>query len=646
MEESEARSRKLIFPFTAIIGLDKAKLALLCAAVNPLIGGVLLRGDKGTGKSTLVRALANVLPDIEIVVGCPFNCNPHDPLEMCDVCHEKWTHGEELPIVRRRMRVVDLPLSITVDRLVGTLNIERALKEGIRALHPGLLAEANQNILYIDEVNLLDDYVADVLLDCAAMGWNIVEREGVSVKHPSRFILVGSMNPEEGELRPQILDRFGLSVTIEAPMEPEARCEIVRRVEEFHADPLEFYRKFEQAEAELREKVVKARKLLKKVSISDDLLSLLAKTIVELGIRTSRAEIITVKAAKAIAALEGRTRVTLEDLERAMGLALPHRLRAKPFETQPPELPRLAQQNSRAEEQNCEQHGDPHDVHSQSLKSHNSPPNDRKVGEQERTYEPDREVKAKSLPCDRKSEAGRPKPRGARDVRLTVIGYPHGYPVSYAPPRGEPTDVDIVATLVLASLRGLNMPLAIKSDDLRVKVRKVRAPTLTVFLLDSSGSMAALRRISLAKGIASSLVEEAYIKRSPVSLVVFRNKAADVVVPPTRNYLELTSALENVPTGGRTPLSSALQALLDLSRHARAKCKNLKVKAVLISDGKANVSLGGGSVKEELVKLAAEVKRSGIELTVYDTRPSGVIDPAPSYIDLLKEAAGAHVFGV
>lgn len=199
--------------------MDKAKLALLAVAVNPLIGGVLLRGgDKGTGKTTLVRSFADVLPEIEVVADCPFNCDPRDPQLMCDSCYARYQRGERLPVAIKKMRVVDLPpLSITVDRLIGTLDIKRAITEGVRAFQPGLLAEANRNILYIDEVNLLDDYIIDVLLDAVAYGWNIVEREGVSVRHPARFILVASMNPEEGELRPQLLDRFGLIVDVEAP---------------------------------------------------------------------------------------------------------------------------------------------------------------------------------------------------------------------------------------------------------------------------------------------------------------------------------------------------------------------------------------------------------------------------------------------
>ncbi|HIP88877.1 MAG TPA: magnesium chelatase, partial [Thermococcus paralvinellae] len=333
----EAREKRLVFPFSAIVGQEKAKLALLCVAINPLIGGVLLKGDKGTGKSTLVRALANVLPEIEVVANCPFNCNPRNPLEMCDSCYERYEKGEELPVAKRKMRVVDLPLSITIDRLVGTVDVERFLREGRKALQPGILAEANRSVLYIDEVNLLDDYIADSLLDAAAMGWNTIEREGISFRHPARFILVGSMNPEEGELRPQILDRFGLCVEVTAPMSPEERVEIVKRVEEFHEDPMSFYKKFESEEKKLTERIVKAREILPKVEISDDLLKLLAETVVNLGIKTNRAEIATIKTAKAIAALNGRRRVSLEDLEKAMELALPHRLKDKPFQ-KPPQM--------------------------------------------------------------------------------------------------------------------------------------------------------------------------------------------------------------------------------------------------------------------------------------------------------------------
>jgi magnesium chelatase subunit D len=326
----EERGR-IYYPFTAIVGNEDAKLALILNAIDPDIGGVLLVGDKGTGKSTMVRSLAQVLPEIEVVADCPFNDDPNDPTHMCDICHSRYVKGEQLPVVKRRMRVVNLPLSITVDRLVGTIDIKRALKEGIRALQPGLLAEANRNILYIDEVNLLDDYIANLLLDVAASGWNIIEREGLSFRHPAKFVLVGSMNPEEGELRPQLLDRFGLYVRVEAGMNPEERVELVRRVEEFRRDPVSFYRKFEPLEEELRGRIEGAKALLKDVEIDDDLLRLIAKTITEMGIKTHRAEITVVRAAKALAAFNGRRRVELEDVRKAMELALPHRVKARPF---------------------------------------------------------------------------------------------------------------------------------------------------------------------------------------------------------------------------------------------------------------------------------------------------------------------------
>lgn len=322
-----------IYPFTAIVGQEKMKKALILNAINPKIGGVLIRGEKGTAKSTAVRALADLLPEIEIVEGCPFNCDPNGNL--CDICKEKKKRGE-LKTTKKKMKVVNLPIGATEDRVIGTLDIEKAIKEGIKALEPGILAEANRNILYIDEVNLLDDHIIDVLLDAAAMGWNIIEREGVKIKHPSRFILVGTMNPEEGELRPQILDRFGLMVDVEGLNDVKDRVEVIKRVEEFNENPEAFYKKFEEEQNKLRERIIKARELLNKVEISDDLLEFISKVCIELGIQTNRADITVVRTAKALAAYNGRTYVTIDDVKEAMELALPHRMRRKPFE--PPQL--------------------------------------------------------------------------------------------------------------------------------------------------------------------------------------------------------------------------------------------------------------------------------------------------------------------
>jgi Mg-chelatase subunit ChlI/Mg-chelatase subunit ChlD len=323
--------KRLVFPFSTIVGLDKLKLAILINAINPKVGGLLIRGPKGSGKSTIVRALADILPEIEVVKNCPFNCNPYDPSNMCPKCGEKYEKVEKLPIEEREMIVVDLPLGATEDRVVGSLDVERAIKHGIEALEPGILAEANQNILYVDEVNLLADHIADDLLDAAAMGWNTVEREGISVSHPSRFIFIGTMNPEEGELRPQLLDRFPLSVTVGRIDSVEDRMEVVKRNMEFEGSPEKFYRKHKSSQDELRKRITQARKLLKEVVIPENLLEAICKTCSNLKVDGLRPDIVIAKAASTLAAFENRKEVELDDVLVAAELALSHRTREGGF---------------------------------------------------------------------------------------------------------------------------------------------------------------------------------------------------------------------------------------------------------------------------------------------------------------------------
>ncbi|MDH5793563.1 MAG: VWA domain-containing protein [Candidatus Bathyarchaeota archaeon] len=323
--------KRLVFPFSAIVGLDKLKLAILINAINPKIGGLLIRGPKGSGKSTVVRALADILPKIKVVKDCPFNCSPYDPSNMCPKCSERYKSGEKLSVEEGEMVVVDLPLGCTEDRVVGSLDVEKAIKHGIEALEPGILAEANQNILYVDEVNLLPDHIADDLLDAAATGWNIVEREGISVSHPSRFIFIGTMNPEEGELRPQLLDRFALSVTVERITSVEDRIEVVKKNMEFEADPEKFYEKNKSLQEELRNRILQARKVLENVVIPNNLLESICKTCLELKVDGLRPDIVIAKAASALAAFENRTEVALNDILVAAELALSHRTREGGF---------------------------------------------------------------------------------------------------------------------------------------------------------------------------------------------------------------------------------------------------------------------------------------------------------------------------
>jgi len=317
----------LVFPFSAIVDQEKMKLALLLNAINPRIGGVLIRGAKGTGKSTAVRALADLLPEIEVVKGCPFNCNPRDPTNMCEICRRKYEAGEELPVEKRKMRIVTLPIGATEDRVVGTLDITKAIREGVKALEPGLLAEANQNILYVDEINLLPDHIVDDILDAAASGWNVVEREGISVAHPARFILIGTMNPEEGELRPQLLDRMALHVQVDTIYDRELRIEIMKRNLEFEEDPIGFREKYREEQEKLRRRIIEARKILPKVKVPVDLRECIARMCIKLHVDGHRPDIIMLKTSKALAAFEGRTEVKPEDILTCAYLTLSHRTR-------------------------------------------------------------------------------------------------------------------------------------------------------------------------------------------------------------------------------------------------------------------------------------------------------------------------------
>jgi len=650
-----------VFPFTAIVGQERAKLALIVNAINPLIGGVLLRGDRGTGKSTMVRAFAEVLPEIEVVAGCPFNCNPNDPAEMCDIHYEMWLKGDKLPVEKRKMRVVELPLNATVDRVVGTLDVQRALKEGIKALEPGILAEANRNILYIDEVNLLDDYLVDVLLDAAASGWNIVEREGISVRHPARFILVGSMNPEEGELRPQILDRFGLVVDMEVIDDPELRCEIVERVEAFYSDPEGFLAKYEKRERRLRERIKIAREILKDVKVDRELIMTVAKLMSELKVRTHRAEITCIRTAKAIAAFNGRHSVNEDDIKAALELVLPHRLKASVFDVE-----NVTSRNVREileslgfERGNIKRSFDKfrnldgwqvpsfrmfqrgmRDLgRPQGIYGHQALQNTRSniydlgytarlpsAPFRERVFGVDKRVKVDGIPRNFKSHYGAGI-RAARRIYAKEVGGLSGAYIGYVVPKDPKNvkDIAIDASIRAATLRqlreGISLPLKIKDEDIRERVRRKPVPHLTVFMLDSSGSMAALRRIELAKGILWNLAQRAYINKDFVSLIVFRQYSAKVVVEPTRNYGRVLKAIEKTPTGGKTPLSHALLEAYRLIAREKAKHKNLMVSLVIVTDCKANVPLKpNSSIAEEVALIGEKLRKLGVYAVLFDTR--------------------------
>jgi magnesium chelatase subunit I len=325
--------KRPVFPFSAIVGQEEMKLALMLNIIDPKIGGVMIMGDRGTGKSTTIRALTDLLPEIDVVANDPFNSHPYDADLQSDEVRERVRQNETLSVAKKQVTMVDLPLGATEDRVCGTIDIEKALSEGVKAFEPGLLAKANRGILYIDEVNLLDDHLVDVLLDSAASGWNTVEREGISIRHPARFVLVGSGNPEEGELRPQLLDRFGMHAEIRTVKEPELRVQIVEQRTDFDQDPRKFLVDYNFKQIEIQEQLVKAQELLSSVVIPVELRLNISQVCSDLDVDGLRGDIVTNRASKAIAALEGRQEVTVNDIKRVITLCLRHRLRKDPLES-------------------------------------------------------------------------------------------------------------------------------------------------------------------------------------------------------------------------------------------------------------------------------------------------------------------------
>lgn len=320
------------YPFSAIVGQEEMKRALLAAAIDPGIGGILIFGERGTGKSTAVRALSSLLPSITVVRGCRFGCDPRANGARCADCRERAGRGEALRVVEAPVPMVDLPLGATQDRVAGSLDLERALTEGVREFEPGLLASAHRGFLYVDEVNLLEDHLVDLLLDVAASGENVVEREGISVRHPARFVLVGSGNPEEGDLRPQLLDRFGLSVEVTTPTDLDARVEVVRRRHAFDRDPAAFRRRWSGQDGRVRNQILRARERLEDVDVPDAAIEAAGRLCLALGTDGLRGELTLVRAARALAALEGDRTVTRGHLHSAAASALRHRLRRDPLD--------------------------------------------------------------------------------------------------------------------------------------------------------------------------------------------------------------------------------------------------------------------------------------------------------------------------
>ena len=637
---------RLVYPFSAIVEQENMKKGLLLNAINPKIGGVLLRGQKGTAKSIAVRALAQLLPQIEVVPDCPFLCEPHrldelcdtraDEMDICDACTTKMAicdacatrivKGEKLGIAKRQVPVVELPIGATEDRVVGTLDIEKAIKSGEKHFEPGLLAAANRGILYIDEVNLLDDHLVDVLLDASAMGVNFVEREGISFSHPAQFILVGTMNPEEGELRPQLLDRFGLAVEVKGIPDQEARAEIVRRRITFERDAVSFTTAWEDEQEKLRQQVMEAKKLLPKVQLGEEMLKLITQICIDFAVDGHRADIVIHKTATTIAAYNGRIEVNEEDIREAAELALLHRRRRQPFEQ-----PQLNQQQLEESIQRWhqEQENQPQDEQedNQAPPPSDPPPhNDTEDSpdNREQVFETDPPYKVRPLITPVLDQVSR---SGAGRRSKSITSSKTGRYVDSVVPREKTTDLAFDATLRAAApfqaRRRKGTPsqnaMLIEGYDMREKVRETKVGNLIMFVLDASGSMAAEERMVATKGAVLSLLLDAYQRRDRVGMVVFRGKKAELVLPPTNSVELAQKLLTDLPTGGRTPLAHGLNLGLDTIKEYMWRDKHALPLLILVSDGKTNVSLKGGDPIEEAKGIAREIKAANIKSIAVDT---------------------------
>lgn len=616
------------FPFTAIVGQSTLRTALMLCAVDPSIGGVLIRGDKGTAKSTAARALAEVLPPILRVPGCAFNCAPGAPSEHCEVCQAATAPVPALSTVP----FVTLPLGATEDRVLGSLDISRALQGGggQRVFQPGLLASAHRGLLYIDEVNLLADHLVDVLLDVAAMGVNSVQREGLSISHPARFTLVGTMNLEEGDLRPQLLDRFGLMVEVTAPREKTERSEVVRRRIAFEADPASYVLRWREPQQALQGQLATAQLLLPTVVLDDAMLDLISHLCCEFEVASLRADIVMHKTARAIAALDGRAEVGLDDIRRAAELVLPHRRRRKPFEQpgldqqQLDDLIRQAadqQQSDEAPNQSQPPEAAPGEQDSDAQSD--QPPGEHDAGanadqqpggtEEEQVFAAagDRaapRIKVEAAPATAQTT-------GRRSVAKNTA---RGQTVRAAP-NEQPTSIAIGATLRSAALRD-PQNMQVTRADLHQQVKTGTSANLIIFVVDASGSMAAQRRMEALKGAVLNLLTDAYQQRDEVAVIAFRGQDAQLLLAPTRSVDLAEQSLRELPTGGRTPLPDALVMVMGVLDDAKAAGNTKPPLLVLMTDGKANVSLVDvGDPWQEALELAEMLAERRVPTLVIDT---------------------------
>ncbi|MGF7237389.1 MAG: VWA domain-containing protein [Frankia sp.] len=682
------------YPLSAVVGMDDLRLALVLNAVSPAVGGVLVRGEKGTAKSTAVRGLAAMLPPVAVIASCRFACEPGAAEPDCP----DGPHSADATATFRRARLVELPVGASEDRVTGSIDLDRALADGVTALRPGLLAAAHRGLLYVDEVNLLNDHLVDLLLDAAALGETQVERDGISLRHVSRFLLVGTMNPEEGELRPQLLDRFGLTVEVTATREPALRAEVVRRRLDYEADPRAFAARWAAAERAQAARIVAARARLSSVRLPDAALRQVTAVCAAFDVDGLRADVVLAKASIALAAWEGRETVDAEDVRRAARLALPHRRRRGPFDAPGLDEAALDKALDEAGDQTSAPttdqgrpgddggDGGPDDpdapppprggggrpaapapahpsgnaggVGPADVPSHRDPSEplgaDRPradgtradgtgADQAEGAFQP-------GAPAPGERLAGGPGP-AFRPRRLEVPGVGGGPAGRRARGRtgrgavvGASVDADglhLAGTLNAAAphqaARGrVGRAPVLRPGDRRGPVRVGREGNLVLFVVDASGSMAARTRMRTVTTAVLSLLLDAYQRRDRVGMITFRGAGAEVVLPPTSSVDVAATRLASLPTGGRTPLAAGLVTATVVLRSERRRDPSRRPLLVVVTDGRSTHG-------PDPTGPAHALARSGIA--------SVVVDCESGYVRLglagrLAEALGAPTIGL
>lgn len=618
-----------VFPLSAMVEQPKMQLALLLNAIDPLIGGVLICGRRGTGKSTMARAFSCLLPTLKGVADCPYFCDPAAPQAMCHDCATRYARSENLPIAERPTPFVTLPLNASEDRVAGSIDVSATLQSGSYHFAPGLLAAANRGLLYVDEINLLNDHIADILLDAAALGVQRVECDGISVAHPARFVLVGTMNPEEGQLRPQLLDRIGLYVEADDLREPSTRIDLVERRLAFDSDPVGFAALWADAEKALQARIQTARALLPMVHISRYFRQVIAFLVGrELHAQGHRGDLVVMRTARALAAWENRQDVAQADIEQAIMLAMPHRSRPGAS---------LMQQLARAQEK--------------------LPPGgtDSEQPEDLGTIDEDLEERT----SEREGPAGLSRPlRGALDAAQVrnLISIPRDRRMRHESGRrfvslttrrsgrfirdrqAHPvTDIAFSATIRAAAphqkARGRvnGEKLELRASDLRQKMRERKTRALLIFVVDGSDSVMARQFMPQTKRLLLALLQNAYEKRDRVAMLVFRFAQGRVVLPPTRNFARARRSVEELYIGGCTPLATGLLEGLRLAETERLRDPTTAPVLIVLTDGLANIDLSGNmrsiTPLRDALTVAGEIATRRIPTLMIDTSKAPVRNP-------------------